>query len=1477
MYLLPSISIKKLSLLLALLLAFSICFSGIAPPPSSAAMGILVTATNPAQNAENVPVSIPELTVTFNQAVSPDQNFNAITLKEVVSNSIVPITREIRDGNVLVLRPQTVLNYSTEHTVIIPGGAVGFISQAGKVINQQYSYRFTTQSQPVQINLNVDPAAVTLPVGGQQQLNVTVNPADSTLSYGTSNPAVAIVDGTGKITAVAIGTANVTVTATKTGWIDAVRVVPVEVKGAINLDVSPATVSLMVGGEQNLTVSVSPSGTTVNFSSGNSAVATVDGTGKITAAGIGNTSVTVTASKPGYFDATRSVPVEVKGLIDLTVSPLSVSMETGEQRQLTVSVNPSDANLSYGSGNPAVVTVDTAGKITAVGLGDTSVTVTASKAGYVNAQKSVPVHVGLAQVMLSVSPANASLVMGQQQQLTVTVNPADANVTYATDSPAVATVDASGKITAVGQGSTNITVNATKAGYIPASKVIPVEVKGVIDLTVSPSPVSVTVGDQQQLNIAMIPADASVSFSTDNASVATVDGAGKITGVSMGNATITITATKAGYVDAVRTVPVTVKGAITLNVSPSAVELPVGGQQQITVTVDPSDSTISYGSDNPAVATVDAGGKITAVSPGNANITVSAAKTGYTMITIPVTVTVLGEISLSVDPLTVNLTVGGQQQLTVFVSPSDAGVSFSSGNNSVATVDGAGRITAVGAGSTNVTVTAAKAGYATATRTVTVQVQQPCQIELSVSPSPVSLAVNGQQQLTATVSPSDAVVSYQSNNTSVATVDVTGRITAIYAGTTSITVTATKSGCTNATRNVQVTVTGGTGPVPILVVDTDPDNNAQNVPENIPEITVTFNVPVTPDNSFNSITLKEVVSNLTVPVAREIRGGNVLALTPQAPLKPRTLHTVIIPGGAVGYNSSAGRIINQQYHFEFTTGETVGLSVSPNPVNLVAGGQQQLSVTVNPTDATVSYSSDNPSAATVSAGGLISAVCNGSATISVTANKSGYITSTKTVLVTVEKCPMTLSVDSVGALSVGQTAQINGSTVPGGATITYVSDNEAVATVSPTGLIMAVCNGSANITITASKACCNDAVQTITVTVNKCDMILTVDPVGALKVGQTAQINSTTNPGGASITYVSDNPAVASVSGTGLITAVCNGSASITVTASKACCNDAVQTITVTVNKGEMTLTVEPVEEFAVGQTAQINATTVPGGAAFTYSSDNPAVATVSQTGLITAVCNGSANITVTATRDCYNSVFQVIPITVSKGTMSLTVEPVGSLSVGRSAQISAGTVPGGAAFSYGSDNPAVATVSDTGLLTAVCAGSANITVTATRNCYENAVQVIAVTVAPGEISLTVSPLDVNLGVNGQQQLTFNAVPDGVTYSFASNDEAVATVDASGLITAKALGSANITVTASKQPCYSNKTVTVTVNVTGLLGDIDGDGKVTVLDVVMAVNIALEKYQPTPQEFQAADINSDGKVDILDVVGIVNLALASPE
>jgi uncharacterized protein YjdB len=148
-----------------------------------------------------------------------------------------------------------------------------------------------------------------------------------------------------------------------------------------------------------------------------------------------------------------------------------------------------------------------------------------------------------------------SLEFGKTTTLTATVAPdyaTNKTVTWSSDNTSIATVDSSGVVTAnsTTEGSANITATAggvTSTAVVVNVKSGPVAVTGV---SVTPTSATVGVGKTQQLTAAVAPAnadDTSVSWSSSNESVATVDSNGLVTGVAEGDATITVTTTDGSY------------------------------------------------------------------------------------------------------------------------------------------------------------------------------------------------------------------------------------------------------------------------------------------------------------------------------------------------------------------------------------------------------------------------------------------------------------------------------------------------------------------------------------------------------------------------------------------------------------------------------------------------------------------------------------------------------------------------------------------------------------------------------------------------------------------------------------------------------------------------------------------------------------------------------------------------------------------
>jgi uncharacterized protein YjdB len=152
-----------------------------------------------------------------------------------------------------------------------------------------------------------------------------------------------------------------------------------------------------------------------------------------------------------------------------------------------------------------------------------------------------------------------------------------------------------------------------------------------------------------------------------------------------------------------------------------------------------------------------------------------------------------------------------------------------------------------------------------------------------------------------------------------------------------------------------------------------------------------------------------------------------------------------------------------------------GVTLSPTTATLGVGATQQLTATVAPANATnktVTYSSNNTGVATVNGSGVVTAIAAGSATIAVTTQDGAKI-ATSAITITASNVVVTsVSLSPASAsLSVGSTQQLTPTVLPSNATnktVSYASNNTGVATVNASGLVTAIANGTATITVTTA-------------------------------------------------------------------------------------------------------------------------------------------------------------------------------------------------------------------------------------------------------------------------------------------------------------------------------------------------------------------------------------------------------------------------
>lgn len=321
---------------------------------------------------------------------------------------------------------------------------------------------------------------------------------------------------------------------------------------------------------------------------------------------------------------------------------------------------------------------------------------------------------------IEVTPSSLEMEVGQEQSLTVTYHPEDAEdktTVWSSSSETAVSVDQNGKVTALAPGEAVITARCGEASA--DCHVVVKETEIVVEsIVLNKTEAEILVGETVSLEAEISPEEASdfpVVWKSSDPQVASVDDKGTVTGVAEGQAVITAEAggKSAGCTVTVKEVPVT---GIVLD--PVEMEVEVGETFTIEATVEPEnagDKTVVWESDDESVATVD-GGNVTAVAPGTAKI---IARAGGVSAECAVTVKAVPVSSIVLDPVEKEIEAGQSFTITAEVQPenaTDKTVVWTSSDESVATVAD-GVVTAVAAG--NATITAAS-GDASATCEVTV-------------------------------------------------------------------------------------------------------------------------------------------------------------------------------------------------------------------------------------------------------------------------------------------------------------------------------------------------------------------------------------------------------------------------------------------------------------------------------------------------------------------------------------------------------------------------------------------------------------------------------------------------------------------------------------------------------------------------------------------------------------------------------------
>jgi len=417
---------------------------------------------------------------------------------------------------------------------------------------------------PTGISLNKN--VTTINVGANETITATIDPTTATnqnVTWKSSNTAVATVDSNGKVVGVSAGTAIITVTTmdgSKTASCTVTVSNPINVT---SVKLNKTSTNIIVGANETLsaiiTATLAPTNNIsikVTWKSSNTAVATVDSSGNIVGIKAGTAVITVT-TVDGSKKATCAVKVsDLVNVTGISLNKSSAELNVGANYTLipTIAKTATTKGVAWKSSDTTIATVDANGKVVGASVGTATITVTSldgSKTATCTLTVSIPV------TKVSLNKSSSAVIVGANDSLTATIIPTNAtlkDVTWKSSNTAVATVDSSGKIVGVKVGTSVITATANDGSQKKASCTVTVSTPKILvtGVTLNESSFSIKVSANETLIATIAPTNATntkVTWKSSNTAVATVDSNGKVKGIKVGTAIITVSSQEGSKTD----------------------------------------------------------------------------------------------------------------------------------------------------------------------------------------------------------------------------------------------------------------------------------------------------------------------------------------------------------------------------------------------------------------------------------------------------------------------------------------------------------------------------------------------------------------------------------------------------------------------------------------------------------------------------------------------------------------------------------------------------------------------------------------------------------------------------------------------------------------------------------------------------------------------------------------------------------------
>ncbi len=994
----------------------------------------------------------------------------------------------------------------------------------------------------------------------------------------------------------------------------------------------------------------------VKWTSSNTTAASITTAGLATAKAIGSSTIKAT---DGAVVGSTVLTVTPAVLVSVALTPASPSVAKGLTEQFTATGTYTDGTkqtltsvVTWASSNTTAATITTAGLATAKTIGTS--TIKATDGAVVGS--TVLTVAPAALVSIAVTPANPSVAKGLTKQFTATGTFTDgtketltSGVTWTSSNATAASITTAGLATAKAIGTA--TIKATD-GAVVGSITLTVTPATLVSLAVTPVNSEVAKGLTSQFTATGTYTDSTkqnlssvVTWASSNTTAASINTTGLLTAKSTGISTIKATD---GAISASTTVAVTPAALLSITVTPANPSIAKGLTEQFTATGTYTDGTkknltssVTWASSNSTAATISTAGLATAKATGASTI---KATDGTLAASTTLTVTPAALTSIALTPASLSLAKGLTEQFTATGTYTDGtkqdlttSVTWASSNMTAATISSAGLATALATGTS--TITAVDGSIKGST---TLSVAPAAVVSIVVTPANGSLASGLTEQFTASGTFTDGTtqditssVTWASSNAPVASISTSGLTTALATGGTAITATD------NGVLGLTTLIVTPAALVSIALTSTEP-SLAMGLTE---QFTATGTYT---DGTTQDLTNSVVWSSSDTTAASISTTGLATALSTGTP-------TIAATDGSV-FGSTTLTV---------TPAALVSIALTPDESSLAMGLTEQFTATGTFTDGTtqdltgsVDWSSSDTTAASISTTGLATALSTGTPTIAAT---DGSVFGTTTLTVTPAALVSIALTPDEPSLAMGLTEQFSATgTYTDGTTqdltdsVAWSSSDTTVATISTAGLATALLTGTSTITATD-----NGVLGTTTLTVTPAALVsiaLTPDEP-SLAMGLTEQFSATgtytdgtTQDLTSSVAWSSSDTTAASISTTGLATALLTGTSTITATD-----NGVLGTTTLTVTPAALvSIALTPDEpSLATGLTEQFTATgTYTDGTtqdltgSVVWSSSDTTVATISTSGLATALLSGTSTITATDNGVLGTTTIDVTPIT---------------------------------------------------------------------------------------------------------------------------------------------------------------------------------------------------------------------------------------